>query len=75
VQNCGRSFKKEISEAEAKTAERQKKRAEKAEQKRLAPTQLSNYKYQAPDLEVKLSDELTGNLRNLRPEGSLLEDR
>ncbi len=44
-------------------------------QKQLAPIQLSNYKYEAPDIEVKLSDELTGNLRTLKPEGSLLVDR
>ena len=36
---------------------------------------LSNYDYQPQDIEIKLSDELTGNLRNLKPEGSLLEDR
>ncbi len=60
---------------EATTAERQKKKAEMALQKQLAPIQLSNYKYEAPDIEVKLSDELTGNLRTLKPEGSLLVDR
>lgn len=70
-----RSFKKEIREQEAKTAERLKKKEAKAREKQLAPIQLSNYKYEAPDIEVKLSDELTGNLRNLKPEGSLLEDR
>ncbi len=70
-----RSFKKELNQLEATTASRQKKKAEQAEQKRLAAIQLSNYKYEAPDLEVKLSDELTGNLRNLKPEGSLLVDR
>lgn len=70
-----RSFKKEIREQEVLTAERLKKKEAKAREKQLAPIQLSNYKYEAPDIEVKLSDELTGNLRNLRPEGSLLEDR
>jgi len=70
-----RTFKKEINEQEATTAERQKKKADQAVEKKLTATQLSNYKYEAPDIEVKLSDELTGNLRNLKPEGSLLVDR
>jgi nucleolar protein 53 len=70
-----RSFKKELNQQDLTTAERQKKKAEQAEEKRRAATQLSNYKYEAPDLEVKLSDELTGNLRSLKPEGSLLVDR
>jgi len=37
--------------------------------------QLSNYKYEPQEIEIKLSEELTGNLRNLKPEGSILEDR
>merc|ERR1711972_488908 len=37
--------------------------------------QMSNYKYEPQEIEIKLSEELTGNLRNLKPEGSLLEDR
>merc|ERR1711962_615281 len=44
-------------------------------EKMTGPIQLSNYKYEPQELELKLSDELTGNLRNLSPEGSLLEDR
>ena len=64
-----------MNKQEALTAERLKKRAEQAVEKQRAPIQLSNYKYEAPDLEVKLTDELTGNLRNLKPEGSLLQDR
>uniref|UniRef100_H3C145 Ribosome biogenesis protein NOP53 n=1 Tax=Tetraodon nigroviridis TaxID=99883 RepID=H3C145_TETNG len=31
--------------------------------------------FQAQDLEVKLSDELAGSLRQLKPEGSVLTDR
>merc|ERR1712083_821345 len=46
-----------------------------AEQKLLGPQKLSNYKYEPQVIEIKLSDELTGNLRNLKQEGSLLEDR
>merc|ERR1711936_1096741 len=46
-----------------------------AEEKLHGPIRLSNYKYEPQEIEIKLSDELTGNLRNLKQEGSLLEDR
>ena len=60
---------------ENKTLEKQEKRKVAAEEKLLGPVRLSNYKYEPQEIEIKLSDELTGNLRNLKQEGSLLEDR
>ena len=36
---------------------------------------LGQNKYEAMDVEVKLSNELVGDLRSLAPEGNLLEDR
>merc|ERR1712192_306004 len=53
----------------------QERREKQRVEKMSGPIQLSNYKYEPQELELKLSDELTGNLRNLSPEGSLLEDR
>jgi len=70
-----KSMRKELKAAEHLTKQRQAKKAEEKEEKMRNPIQLSKYKYDAPDIEIKLSDELTGNLRNLKPEGSLLEDR
>jgi len=70
-----KSFKKDLKEKDELTKERQKKKEEQKIEKLKNPQQLSSYKYQHQELEVKLSDELTGNLRNLKPEGSLLEDR
>merc|ERR1712088_755108 len=58
-----------------KTQENQERREKQRVEKMSGPIQLSNYKYEPQELELKLSDELTGNLRNLSPEGSLLEDR
>merc|ERR1712083_751287 len=55
--------------------ENQERREKQKVEKMSGPIQLSNYKYEPQELELKLSDELTGNLRNLSPEGSLLEDR
>merc|ERR1719370_1668941 len=68
-------MKKEMKVLDAATEENQKRKEEKKIEKLKNPIQLSRYKYQPQELELKLSDELTGNLRNLKPEGSLLEDR
>ena len=70
-----KSIKKELKAEETKVATNISKKKAEAERKLLGPQKLSNYKYEAPDLEIKLSDELTGNLRRLKQEGSLLEDR
>jgi len=70
-----KSLKKELSKEDQKTLENQERREKQRVEKMSGPIQLSNYKYEPQELELKLSDELTGNLRNLSPEGSLLEDR
>jgi len=70
-----KSMKKEMKVLDAATEENQKRKEEKKIEKLKNPIQLSRYKYQPQELELKLSDELTGNLRNLKPEGSILEDR
>lgn len=70
-----KSIKKELKAEEIKTQERQEKKKAAAEEKLHGPVRLSNYKYEPQEIEIKLSDELTGNLRNLKQEGSLLEDR
>ncbi len=70
-----RSLKREIAASEKKTAERKLKRALLAEAKRAAPARLSANKFAEPDLDLKLTEELTGNLRSLKPEGSILQDR
>merc|ERR1711962_267754 len=73
----GRMFEeqKEKRLKEAKIREMEERREKQRVEKMSGPIQLSNYKYEPQELELKLSDELTGNLRNLSPEGSLLEDR
>merc|ERR1711962_1881728 len=70
-----KSLKKEFSKEDQRTQENQERREKQRVEKMSGPIQLSNYKYEPQELELKLSDELTGNLRNLSPEGSLLEDR
>lgn len=43
--------------------------------KKFEPANLSKHKYEEPEAELKLTDELSGNLRSLKPEGNLLADR
>merc|ERR1719402_105640 len=70
-----KSIKKELTMDEKETLVRKEKKKEKEIEKKMTAGQLSNHKYEDQEMEIKLSDELTGNLRNLKPEGSLLEDR
>eukprot|EP00061_Rhincodon_typus_P016896 g45348.t1 len=70
-----RSIKGEVKELELKLAKRKAKRVEKRKAEANKPRRLGRLKYEDPDLDVKLSDELTGTLRALKPEGSILADR
>lgn len=36
---------------------------------------LSKFKYEDPLMEVQLTEELSGSLRQLKPEGNLVKDR
>jgi len=70
-----KSIKRELKAEELLAEENKEKNAEAKEKKMAGPLKLSNYDYEPQEIEIKLSDELTGNLRNLKQEGSLLEDR
>lgn len=70
-----KSINKEISTQEAEMAERLKKRVVMEEKKATSTRRLGHNKYEAMDIEVKLSNELVGDMRSLVPEGNLLEDR
>merc|ERR1712002_125809 len=70
-----KSIRKELKSEEELTAENEEKRKAAKEEKMAGPLKLSNYNYEPQEIEIKLSEELTGNLRNLKQEGSLLEDR
>ncbi|KAG9478189.1 hypothetical protein GDO78_013280 [Eleutherodactylus coqui] len=54
---------------------RKKLREEKRKAEALQPKRLGRLKYQEPDLDVLLSEELTESLRKLKPEGSVIKDR
>ncbi|XP_028274689.1 ribosome biogenesis protein NOP53 isoform X2 [Parambassis ranga] len=70
-----RSIKATIRNEEHKTKSRQIKRKTQQEAQKAQPRRLGKLKFQAPDMEVQLSDELAGSLRQLKPEGSILKDR
>lgn len=60
------SLKSEIKKEQELTKERMKKRFERKVEKLYNPKTLSCHKYQPPDIEVNLTEEITGSLRNLK---------
>ncbi|MCI4390674.1 hypothetical protein PGIGA_G00125350 [Pangasianodon gigas] len=70
-----RSIGADLKRRELRTTTRQTKRKAKQEAQKALPRRLGKLKFQGPDLEVQLSDELAGSLRTLKPEGSVLKDR
>ncbi|KAM9359770.1 ribosome biogenesis protein NOP53 [Symphorus nematophorus] len=70
-----RSIKASIKQQDQKTKARQKLRKAKQDAQKAQPRRLGKLKFKAQDLEVQLSDELAGSLRQLKPEGSVLKDR
>ncbi|GFR12567.1 ribosome biogenesis protein NOP53 [Trichonephila clavata] len=70
-----KSIKREIKEKDALTQKKIERKIQRKADKLYKPNVLSRYKYVAPDLEVKLTEELCGSMRTLKPEGNLLEDR
>ncbi|XP_073247648.1 ribosome biogenesis protein NOP53-like [Porites lutea] len=70
-----KSLKKEINMAEQKSEERKQKKEEIKNVSATKPKRLSRYQYEAPNIELQLSGEITGSLRTLKQEGNLFEDR
>merc|ERR1719322_294167 len=66
---------KEIKAEEEQIAQNMAKRKEQKETKKNMPAAITGHKYEEQDIDLKLSEELTGNLRSLKPEGNLLTDR
>lgn len=65
----------EIEAREKKVAKLQEKRDKIRAIKEKEPKQLSKRKFEPQDLEFNLGEELNGNLRGIKPEGNILEDR
>jgi len=70
-----RSIKSALRNRDKLTRLRQSQRKIRQLAQKTQPRRLGRLKFQTPDLEVQLSDELAGSLRRLKPEGSILKDR
>ncbi|ORZ02931.1 ribosome biogenesis protein Nop53/GLTSCR2 [Syncephalastrum racemosum] len=67
---------KELAEHQAKVELATKRRQEmKEENEKMGKQRLSRHKYQDVNVELKLTDELSESLRQLKPEGSVFTDR
>lgn len=67
-----RSIRREIRKAEEEAVKRAEQRKKEKEAKLSKPAVLGRYKYEAPPVEVNLSDEIAGTLRGLKTEGTLV---
>ncbi|XP_026877492.2 ribosome biogenesis protein NOP53 [Electrophorus electricus] len=70
-----RTISAELRRREQQTSVRRTRRKDQQEREKVQPRRLGKLRFQAPDLDVQLSDELSGSLRTLKPEGSILKDR
>merc|ERR1712071_156098 len=70
-----KKIKHEIEDEEELQGAMALRRKELEEKKKFQPKVLGRHKYQAPAIEVNLSEEITGNMRSLKFEGHILVDR
>ncbi|KAL4664297.1 hypothetical protein H8957_013198 [Semnopithecus entellus] len=70
-----RGIKAQVALRLAELARRRRQRQARREAEADKPRRLGRLKYQAPDMDVQLSSELTDSLRTLKPEGNILRDR
>ncbi|CAF0928341.1 unnamed protein product [Rotaria sordida] len=71
-----KSIRKEINTDELKHKQRQETRKNDYENREKYGTKkFGRYKFEDADLDLNLSDEITGNLRTMKTEGNLLHDR
>ncbi|XP_054444488.1 ribosome biogenesis protein NOP53 isoform X2 [Pteronotus mesoamericanus] len=70
-----RGIKAQVAQRLAELARRRERRRAKRLAEADKPRRLGRLKYQAPDIDVQLSAELSDSLRTLKPEGNILRDR
>ncbi|XP_007535703.1 ribosome biogenesis protein NOP53 isoform X2 [Erinaceus europaeus] len=70
-----RGIKAQVAHRLAELARRRERRQEQRLAEADKPRRLGRLKYQAPDIDVQLSSELSDSLRTLKPEGNILRDR
>jgi len=71
-----KSIRKDIDKETLKQKQREDKRkVEYEHQEKYGTKKFGRYKFEEADLDLNLSDEITGNLRTMKAEGNLLHDR
>ncbi|XP_037675502.1 ribosome biogenesis protein NOP53 [Choloepus didactylus] len=70
-----RGIKAQVARRLAELARRREQRRVQQLAEADKPRRLGRLRYQAPDIDVQLSSELSDSLRTLKPEGSILRDR
>lgn len=70
-----RIFEKEIATSKQKMEVLKEKREKLKKLKLLQPKRIGAQKFEAGDLDFNMGQDISGNLRNLKSEGSLLKDR
>ncbi|XP_058148931.1 ribosome biogenesis protein NOP53 isoform X1 [Dasypus novemcinctus] len=70
-----RGIKAQVARRLAELARRRERRRAQRLAEADKPRRLGRLKYQAPDIDVQLSSELSDSLRTLKPEGNILRDR
>ncbi|XP_036741486.2 ribosome biogenesis protein NOP53 isoform X1 [Manis pentadactyla] len=70
-----RGIKAQVAQRLTELAQRRERRQARRLAEADKPRRLGRLKYQAPDIDVQLSSELSDSLRTLKPEGNILRDR
>ncbi|XP_016992867.2 ribosome biogenesis protein NOP53 [Drosophila takahashii] len=70
-----KSIRHELDDEAEDLNELKKRRKQRAEKAKFEPKRLGRHKFEAPDLDVNLPEDVAGNLRNVKTESSLLKDR
>lgn len=60
---------------EVKLDMKRESKKQREEQKRIEPHRLSKFAFEEEEIDIAMPEDISGNLRNLKPEGSLLKDR
>lgn len=70
-----KSIRAEVKEEAEELNELKKRRKAAAERKKFETKRLGRHKFEEPDLDVNMPEDLAGNLRNVKTESNLLTDR
>lgn len=65
----------EIKVMESELQEKRDKKKEREEKKREEPHRLSKFAFEEEEIDINAPEEISGNLRNIKPQGSILTDR